>query len=295
MVKIKNAFFRKKANKRFARSFGGNLCMNLIVILTAAVLALPLVYAFMQALKPMEEIYLFPPRFFVSNPTFDNFIDLSVLCANLWMPFTKYLFNSVIVTVVATVGNVIVCSACAYPLAMHDFPGKKTIFQIVVVALMFVSQVTFLPRYLVMAKIGMIDTWFAMILPHIATSLGVFLMKQFIEQLPFAIVEAARMDGCSEFRIFWKLIMPNVKPAWLTLAIFSFQSVWNDTSVENLVFSDNMRTLPTIIKEITSGTGIERAGVSAAATIFLMIPPLVLFISVQSRVVETMAFAGLKD
>lgn len=297
MAKIKNSsktLTVQRSSKRFARSVGGNIFMSLLVLLTAAILALPLFYAVISAFKPMEEIFIYPPRFFVQNPTLDNFVDLKTIVSDLWIPFPRYIFNSLAVAVVSTVGNVIVCSACAFPLALHNFPGKKLIFQVVVVALMFVSQVTFLPRYLVMAKLGMIDTWFAMILPHIATSLGVFLMKQFMEQLPMSIVEAARIDGYNEIKIFWHIIMPNVKPAWLTLVIFSFHSVWNDTSIENMVFTESMRTLPTVIKQISSG-GIARVGASSAATVLLMIPPILLFVLAQNRVVETMAFAAIKE
>lgn len=298
MKKVLNIFHHsenKRSSKRYARSVGGNIVMYFIVFLTGALLALPLVYATVSAFKPMEEIFIFPPRFFVQHPTLDNFLDLESLISDLWVPFPRYLFNSIVVAVVSTVGNVIVCSACAYPLALHNFPGKKVLFQIIVVALMFVSQVTFLPRYLVIAKLGMIDTWFAMILPHIATSLGVFLMKQFMENLPISVIEAARIDGYNEFKIFWHITMPNVKPAWLTLTIFAFQSVWNDSTVQNMVFSEDLRTLPTVIKQITSGAGIARVGASSAATVFLMIPPILLFVILQNRVVETMAFAAIKE
>ena len=284
----------QRSSKRFARSVGGNLFLSFMILLTAAILALPLVYAVVSAFKPMEEIFIYPPRFFVQNPTTDNFVDLATAVSELWIPFSRYVFNSLAATVISTVGNLIICSACAFPLALHRFPGRRAMFNLIVVALMFVSQVTFLPRYLVMAHLGMIDTWYAMILPHLATSLGVFLMKQFMEQLPMSIVEAARIDGYNEFKIFWHIIMPNVKPAWLTLVIFSFQGVWNDTSVSNLVYSESMRTLPVVIKQISSG-GIARAGVASAATMLLMIPPVLLFILTQNRVVETMAFAAIKE
>ena len=283
-----------RSSKRFARSLGGNLLMNLVVALAGFVLALPLVYALIAAFKPMEEIFVFPPRFFVQNPTFDNFIDLMAMCSNLWVPFSKYLFNSVSVTVVTTIANVIVCSGCAYPLALNKFPGKNIIFQGIVISLMFVAQVTFLPQYFIVAKMGLVDTWFALVLPSVATPLGVFLMKQFMEQTPISILEAARIDGCNEIQIFFKIIMPNVKPAWLTLAIFSFQSIWN-TPGQGLIFSENLRTLPAVMTQITSGGGIARVGVSAAATIFLMLPPIILFVIIQGKVVETMAFAAIKE
>ncbi len=281
-------------SKRFSRSVGGNIAITTVVLLMAAVLALPLVYAVVSAFKPMEEIFIFPPRFFVQNPTLDNFRDLGKYISDLWVPFPRYLFNSLIITTVTTTGNILICSACAYPLALHRFPGKKVLFDIVVVALMFVGQVTFLPRYLVMAKLGMIDTWWALILPDMATSLGVFLMKQFMEQLPISIIEAARVDGYNEFKIYWHIVMPNVKPAWLTLVIFSFQGVWNDTSVSTMVFTESLRTLPTALSQV-SGGGIARVGAASAASLLLMLPPIIMFIFAQNRVVETMAFAAIKE
>lgn len=281
-------------SKRFSRSVGGNIVVTVVISLMACILALPLVYAVVSAFKPMEEIFIFPPRFFVQNPTLDNFRDLGKYISELWVPFPRYLFNSVMITTVATTGNIIICSACAYPLALHKFPGRKLLFDIVVVALMFVGQVTFLPRYLVMSKLGMIDTWFALILPDMATSLGVFLMKQFMEQLPMSIIEAARIDGYNEFKIYWHIVMPNVKPAWLTLVIFSFQGIWNDTSVSSLVFTESLRTLPTALNQV-SGGGIARVGAASAAALLLMLPPIIIFILAQNRVVETMAFAAIKE
>ena len=281
-------------SKRFTRSVGGNIVITFVVLLMAGVLALPLVYAVVSAFKPMEEIFIFPPRFFVQNPTFDNFRDLGKYISDLWVPFSRYLFNSVTITAIATTGNILICSACAYPLALHKFPGRKLLFDIVVVALMFVGQVTFLPRYLVMSKLGMIDTWFALILPDMATSLGVFLMKQFMEQLPMSIIEAARIDGYNEFKIYWHIVMPNVKPAWLTLVIFSFQGIWNDTSVSSMVFTESLRTLPSALGQV-SGGGIARVGAASAASLILMLPPILIFIFAQNRVVETMAFAAIKE
>lgn len=280
--------------KRYSRSTGGNIVITTIILLMAGVLALPLVYAVVSAFKPMEEIFIFPPRFFVQNPTLGNFRDLGKYISELWVPFPRYLFNSIMITAVATTGNIIICSACAYPLALHKFPGRKLLFDIVVIALMFVGQVTFLPRYLVMSKLGMIDTWFALILPDMATSLGVFLMKQFMEQLPMSIIEAARIDGYNEVKIYWHIVMPNVKPAWLTLVIFSFQGIWNDTSVSSMVFTESLRTLPSALSQV-SGGGIARVGAASAASLILMLPPILIFIFAQNRVVETMAFAAIKE
>ncbi len=281
--------------KRFARSRGGNIAVWLLLLVTGAFLALPLVYAISASLKPFSEIFIFPPRFFVQNPTLDNFTDLFILCANSWVPFTKYLFNSLFVSISTTFLCVILSSMCAYPLAKNQFPGKSFIFNLVVVSMMFVSQVTFLPQYIIMAMLGIIDTYWAMILPTLGGTMGVFLMKQFMEQIPTAILEAARIDGYNEFSIFSKIIMPNVKPAWMTLIIFTFQGVWNNSGTQSYVFREDLRTLPTMLSQIVSSNTMARMGTGAAATVILMLPPIVLFIFLQSSVVETMAFAAIKE
>ncbi len=211
--------------KRHARSLGGNVVLILVLAVFGAFMAVPLVYAVVNALKPFDEIFVFPPRLYVVNPTFDNFTDLFALCSNTWVPFSKYLFNSVFVSLLTTVLTVVIASMCAYPLAKNRFRGREKIFSVIVTSLLFVPQVTFLPQYIITAKLGLIDTYAVMIVPALGSTLGVFLMKQFMEQIPTALLEAARIDGYNEFQIFYKIIMPNVKPAWMTLVIFTFQGV----------------------------------------------------------------------
>ena len=283
------------AAKYYARSFGGNIAFGIFLIIFAVFMAIPLVYAFVNAFKPFEEIFVFPPRLYVVNPTWDNFVDLFDICSNTWVPFTKYLFNSVFVSVVTTVLTIVISSMCAYPLAKNQFRGKNVIFSLIVTSLLFVAQVTFLPQYLIIAKLGLIDTYSVMILPALGSTLGVFLMKQFMEQIPTALLEAARMDGCNEFYIWYKIVMPNVKPAWITVMIFTFQGVWNNSGSQQFVFKESLRTLPTMMSQIVSGSTIARAGVSSAATVFLMVPPILLFLFSQFSVVQTMAFAGIKE
>ncbi len=282
------------AAKRYTRSLGGNMLVWFILILVGAFLVLPLIYAVASAFKPYNEIFIFPPKILVNQPTLDNFKELFELCTNLNMPFSRYLFNSVFITILITVAHVIFSSMCAYPLAKNDFPGKKTIFKIIEFSLMFVPAVTFLPQYIIISRLGLIDTIGAMILPSLGTTLGVFLMKQFMEQIPTAIIEAARIDGCSEYRIFWSIIMPNVKPAWYTLTIFIFQTVWGNAG-QQYIFREDLRTLPVIISQLTTGAGIARVGSSAAGTLFLMLPPIIMFLILESNVVETMASAAIKE
>ena len=221
--------WRLRKKKELNRSTGGNVLVFLMLAVLGAFMALPIVYSVVQAFKPMEEIFIFPPRFTVKNPTVKNFKLIGQLSDSLWVPFSRYLFNSVFVSVVGTLGNVLISSMAAYPLARHDFPGKKTLFRLVTVSLLFTGGVIELPRYIVMAKLHMVNTYWALILPVIASPMGLFLMKQFMEQLNESLLEAARIDGMTEFQIFIKIVMPLVKPAWLTQIIFAFQGVWSMT------------------------------------------------------------------
>lgn len=282
----------RKRGKKINRSIGGDICIFLVLAIVGIFMALPFVYAIVQSLKPLEEIFLFPPRFFVRNPTFDNFFQLSQLTNNLWVPFSRYIFNSFFITIVSTVFHVIFASMAAYPLAKQNVPGGKIIFAIITMALLFNASVTMLPQYIIMSKMSMINTVWALIIPPIGAPLGLFLMKQFMEQIDKAIIEAGKIDGASTFRVFWNIVMPNVKPAWLTLVIFSFQASWNREGLE-FIYDENLKVLPTILKQISS-SGMARAGVGSAAAVLLMIPPIVTFLVVQSNVLETMSHSGIK-
>lgn len=189
----------------------------------AAAMAFPLVFAISSSLKPLDELFLFPPRVFAQNPTLDNFQDLFVTMGKSWVTFSRYIFNTVFITVVGTFGHLIIASMGAFVLAKYDFPGSKLFFNIVVTALMFNGYVTAIPNYLIISKLGWIDTYWAIIIPAFAAPMGLFLMKQFMEGIPMSLVEAAKIDGASQWRIFINIVMPNVKPAWLTLIIFRFK------------------------------------------------------------------------
>lgn len=282
-----------KKTKRVNRSTGGNAAVFLMLIILGSFMLLPVVYTVVQAFKPMEELFLFPPRFMVQNPTIKNFKLISQLIDNLWVPFSRYLFNSVFVSAAGTAGNVIIASMAAYPLAKNDFPGKKLLFKIVTVALLFSGGVLGLAQYIIMAKLHMINTYWALILPSVATPMGLFLMKQFMEGISTSLLEAARLDGMNEFQIYWHIVMPNVKPAWLTMIIFAFQGMWSMTG-GNFIYKENLKMLPTALAQIQSG-GIARAGVAAAANLLMFIPPVLMFLITQSSIMETMAHAGIKE
>ncbi|WP_199613655.1 carbohydrate ABC transporter permease [Paenibacillus alkalitolerans] len=279
--------------KRVNRSFMGSFWMFAFLAAVGAFMALPLVYAINAAFKPLDEIFLFPPTLFVRNPTLNNFVDLMTLLGNSWVPFSRYIFNTVFITGMGVIGHVILASAAAFPLAKYNFPGKTILFTTVVLSLMFTPAVTAIPNYMIMSWIGFIDTYWAVIVPAFAFPLGLYLMKQFMEQIPDALLEAAKIDGASEYRIFWQIIMPNVRPAWLTLIILLFQLLWG-TDGNGFIYSEQLKTLHFASNQIIQG-GIARAGVGAAVALILMSVPITLFIFTQSRIIETMATSGMKD
>lgn len=283
---------RSYSHKKVNRSIYGNIIIFVVLLIVGLFMALPLLYTVVSAFKPLDEIFIFPPRLYVRRPTLDNFVQLFQLATNMWVPFSRYLFNSLFVCVIGTVGHILISSLAAYPLAKHKFAAKKAINEIIVLALLFTPQVTYIPLYIVMSKFHLIDTYWALILPAWQMTLGLYLMKQFMTQIPDSLLEAGKIDGASELKIWWSIVMPNVKPAWLTLTIFSFQQLWNQTG-GSFIFSENLKVLPTLLSQIAAG-GIARAGVGAAVALVLMIPPIILFIISQSSVMETMVTSGIK-
>ncbi len=280
---------RRKPN----RSFWGDLGIYTLLFIIAVMMAFPMVFSIAASLKPLDELFRFPPKVFPDHPTLDNFSDLIVTMGQSWIPFSRYLINTVLITLIGTLGHVLIASMAAFVLAKYDFPGGKTFFSIVVTALMFTGYVTGIPNFVIMSKIGIIDTYWAIILPAFAAPIGLFLMKQFMEGLPTALIEAAHLDGAGEVRIFWSIVMPNVKPAWLTIMIFSVQSLWN-TNAATVIRSEEKKTLVYALQQIQAG-GIARTGQAAAVTVVVISVPILVFILSQSRIMETMASSGLKD
>ena len=247
----------------------------------------------MTSLKPVNEIFIMPPRLYAMDPTFDNFKDLFVVANNSWVPFSRNVFNSVFVTVAATLFHVLFACTAGFILAKCRFPGCKAINKIIVIALLFNSQVTYIMQYIVMANLGMINTYSALIFPLIASTMGLYLMIQSVGQIPDAMIEAAKVDGASLMRICWGIVMPNSKPALMTIIIFQFQAAWNSNG-GSLVYDEALKTIPTVVQQIAAA-GMARQGAIAASAVVLMIPPLAIFIAAQSNVMETMAHAGMKD
>ena len=278
---------------KLSRSRLGNLVVLVLLAAMGVFTAIPFLFSIVQSIKPVDELFVYPPRLTVSRPTLDNFAVLFNLTSSTWVPVSRYLFNSLLLTVCGTVGNVVVCSMAAYPLAKLKFHGRKLLFNLVVVSLLFTYEVTFIPNYVILSKLQMLDTFWALLLPAVATPMGLFLMKQFMEQIPDSVVESARVDGAGTLTLYWRIVMPQVKPAWLTLVIFSFQSLWNREGLE-FIFSEELKLFPTILKQVAS-SGVARAGAAAAAAVILMIPPIVVFLLSQSNVIETMASSGIKE
>ena len=275
------------------RSIAGDIGIYLLLIIIGAAMVFPLVFQVGASLKPLDEFFRFPPPVWPQHPTTDNFSDLFVTMGQSWVPFSRYLVNTVFITVAGTFGHLVIASMAAFVLAKYEFPGGKTFFAVVTTCLMFSGYVTGIPNYLIMSKLGMIDTYWALILPAFAAPIGLFLMKQFMEGLPTALIEAATIDGASTFGVFWHIVMPNVKPAWLTMIIFSVQSLWN-TSAATVIYSEAKKTLVYALGQIQAG-GIARTGQVAAAQVIITAVPIIIFILSQSRILETMASSGIKD
>ncbi|HJA90374.1 MAG TPA: carbohydrate ABC transporter permease, partial [Candidatus Jeotgalibaca merdavium] len=264
-----------------------------VMAIAGVFMALPLIMIANNAVKPLDELFRFPPRIFVQNPTFENITDLIVLMNNSWVPFSRYIMNTLLITGIGTTGHIVLASLAAYPLAKHDFPGKKFLFQMVVLSLMFTYQVTAIPNYMIISFLGINNTYLAVILPAFAYGLGLYLMKQFMEQLPDSLIESAYIDGASEWRIFWTIVMPNVKPAWMTLAIFQFQSLWANTG-SGFLRSEQIKPLQYALYQITSG-GPARQGAAAVVQLIIAAVPITFFILCQSQVIETMTTSGMKE
>ena len=284
---------RRRKYRQPGRSRAGDLGVYIILTIFGVMFVIPLIMAVCQAFKPLDELFKFPQTILVRNPTLNNFKDLFVIMGQSWVPFSRYIFNTVFITAVGTAGQLLIASMGAYVLAKYDFPGGRKLFAMITTAMMFNNSVTRIPLYLIMAKLGWLDTYFAPILPALAAPMGLFLMKQFMEGIPDSLLEAAKIDGAKEWGIFTKIVMPNVKPAWLTLIIFSVQGLWNDPQ-STYIYSEELKTLPYALGQVTAG-GVARAGAGAAVGLFMMIVPIGIFIFSESNILETMASSGIKE
>ena len=293
LQKLRLKASRRDQYKRFTRTKAGNFFYTLFLVVFGLYSVLPMIYCVITSFKPLDELLVFPPRFYVVSPTPSNYLTLPSLLDNLAVPLSRYAFNSIFVSVVTTFFHILVASAAAFVLAKTDIKGKKIIFTVIQMSLLYNAYTLEIPRYLIYSTLGMIDTYLVYILPAIPSSMGVFLMKQFMDtNVPDPLIEAAKIDGAGSFRIYWQIAMPIVKPAWLTLTLFSFRDMWSIVP-HGTIFSEELKTLPFAASTIASG-GIARQGCAMAVTVIMMIPPILVYLISQRSVTQTMSSAGIK-
>ncbi len=277
-----------------SRSAGGDAGITVLLTILGAFMFLPMVYAISQAFKPLDELWMYPPRFFVRNPTLKNFSDLFTLMNDSWVPFSRYIFNTVFTTLMGTFGHLFIASMCAYALAKIKFPGGKFAFKTIRMSLMFSSTVGGITSFMIMTALHLVDTYLAIIVPAWGATMGLYLMKQHMEStVPDTVLESARLDGASEIRTYWTIAMPMVKPAWLTLIILSFQGLWQQGS-SIYIYSEQLKSINYAIGQIMAG-GIKRSGASSASGVLMMMVPIAVFVISQSNIIETMGSSGMKD
>lgn len=286
--------------RRRSKLFGWDTTQKVItffLVLLGLFMLLPLIYIFNHALKPYSELFIFPPNFFVIDPTLSNFTELFVITRDSTVPASRYLFNSIVVSVLATVAVIISSSLAAYPLSKHRFPGSKLLFSVIIVSLMFVPETMMIPRYVVISNLGIIDTYWGHVLPHVAAPVSVFLIKQFMDQVPDELIEAGKIDGAREIGIFLRIVLPITMPALATSAILQFQNIWGSTETSVLFMTDDaMKTFPYFLQTLTQNlaNSVARQGAAAAASLIMFLPTLFIFLVFQRKVIATMAHSGIK-
>lgn len=284
----------KKINpKGFER---GQIKIMLILLPLVIFMAMPIIFIINHAFKPMQELFAFPPTFFVKNATLENFTKLAKFSRNSGIPMSRYVFNSIIVTVLTVGLALLLTTMSAFALAKIKFKGRNLLVQINQLAIAFVSTAVLIPRYLVISKTGIIDTFLAHILPLLAMPVALFLVKQFVEQIPDSLLEAAYMDGASDWKVYYSVILPMIKPAIATAAILVFQQVWTNMETSSyFIDTDNLKTLTFYMNTlVNASSNVAGQGMSAAASLIMFLPNLILFIILQNAVMNTMASSGIK-
>lgn len=271
----------------------------IVLVPLAGIMLLPIIYIFSSAFKPPDELFAFPPQFFVVNPTLRNFTDLFARLSTSGIPVSRYLFNSILITLVTVVASILVSSAAAYSLSKKQFKLKKTLFAINNVALMFVPIAVTIPRFLVIERLQLLNTFWVHVLPVLAMPVGLFLLKQFIDGIPDEVIEAAQIDGASDLMIYWRIILPMIRPAIATIAILTFQAAWNNAEISTLyINNESLRTLAFYLSTLTTTTtganAVAGQGIAAAAALIMFLPNLIIFIFLQRQVMSTMSHSGLK-
>lgn len=284
----------QKVRRKLKKVTFGWVVVYVLMISLAIVTSLPLVYMVVTAFKPLEELLRFPPQFFVRRPVLTNFSDLFTTLDSQTVPFTRYLFNSVFTTVVTVELTLIICSMGAYAIEKVRMKGSRLFSNLIVSALMFSPPAAQIPIYMIVARTGMMNTYWALIIPSLATPMYFFLIKQFVSQLPEPLMESARLDGASEFRILFSIVVPSIKPALATVTVFAFIANWNNANGSVIYITDQaMKTLPYALNTITAN-GLARAGAAAAASLLITLPTILVYLIMQRQVMKTMMFAGIK-
>ncbi len=280
--------------KRQTRSKAGNALTFLFIAILAVFCAIPLVLSVGMSFKPLNELYMYPPRLLPVAPSVDSYRTLFGLMTSTWVPFTRYFFNTIVITIVGTVGHVMVASAAAYPLAKGHFRGRGIINTMVMFSLMFVTTINDIANYLIISGLGWTDTYAAILVPMLGAPLGLFIMRNYISAaIPDSLLESARLDGCNEVQTYGHIVMPLVKPAWLTVGILMFQQTWGQSHTLYL-FSEKLKTLPYALAQITSGSLIKQGAAQAGSTLMLIVPATVFILS-QTNIVNAMATSGMKE
>lgn len=287
--KAKKRLFRTSSN----RSTAGNVFLVIVLALMAVIFLFPVIFMVNSAFKPMYELLKYPPDILVKNPTLSNFSDLGPIFTDSLVPLSRYLFNTIFIVVTGTLGQIVVASMAAYPLAKYEFRGNKAISGLIVMSLMFSTAVTSIPNYIIISALGMTDTYLAVIVPVFSATLGLYLMKNFMEQVPSSIIESANIDGASEFKTLWLVVMPAVKPAWITLFIYSFQTMWGEMG-NSFLYNETLKPLSYVLWQIAL-TGIARQNIVWVAALIMFVIPVILYIFLQSNVLETMTTSGMKE
>ncbi|HPD42240.1 MAG TPA: carbohydrate ABC transporter permease [Anaerolineae bacterium] len=270
-----------------------------VLLPLAVLMLLPIVFIFSHAFKPPDELFAYPPRFFVAHPTFKNFQDLFAQMSTAGVPVSRYLFNSVTITLVTVAASILISSTAAYALSKKRFGLKQTLFAVNTLALMFVPIAVTIPRFLIITRMGLLDTFWVHILPTLAMPVGVFLLKQFIDGVPDEVIEAAQIDGANDGQIYWRIVLPMIQPAIATIGILTFQATWNNAEISTLyINSESLKTFAYYLSTLTSTASganlVAGQGMAAAASLIMFLPNLIIFLFLQSQVMSTMSHSGLK-
>lgn len=280
-------------SKRVNRSLSGNIAVFTGLFLAGLFFLVPLIFLVVNAFKPLNELFIYPPKLYVIKPTLDNFVMMFQLMRSTRLPFERYLLNSVFVTGIGTFIYVLLAAFTAYPLAKHKFGGKTLYVNIIIWTMLFKPEILFTPTYIVMNKLSLMNTYFTTLFPLFASSMGVFILRQFmLATVPDSLLEAARIDGAGEYSTFFNIVLPMVKPAWLTVTLFTFQSLWNTTG-EHYIYDEQLKFVNVALQQLAAG-GISRAGIASAVVLVLIIPTIIMFVVCQSSIMDTMSHSGIK-